>query len=122
MGDGQHEAPSRGFWMASGFYDALKWFALVVLPAFGAAYFSLADLWELPKAAEVVGTVTIVGTFLGGVLRFSHNSYEKSDAKYDGVVRVFPDEESGTTLVNPLLDPRALSTKKELTVKVEHVT
>lgn len=120
--EGQHEAPTRGWWMASGLYDALKWFALIALPLLGAAYFSLADLWNLPKAEEVVGTCAIIGTLLGGLLRVSHNSYEKSDAKYDGEVAVVPDLENETTDLNVRLDPNNLGSKKVVLLKVNHLS
>lgn len=50
--------------MSNKCYDALKWIALIVLPAIGALYFALSQLWELPYAKEIVGTVTAINTFI----------------------------------------------------------
>ena len=46
-------------------YNITRWFALVLLPAVGALYFGLANIWNLPNAEQVVGTITLVVTFLG---------------------------------------------------------
>lgn len=56
-------------------YDYLKFLAQVFLPAAGAAYFSLAGVWGLPAADQVVGTIVIVDTFLGTVLQISGSQY-----------------------------------------------
>ena len=44
--------------MSNKCYDVLKWIALIVLPAIGALYFALSQLWGLPYAEEIVGTTT----------------------------------------------------------------
>ena len=64
-------------------YDRLKFLALIVLPALGAAYFGLAAIWGLPKAEEVTGSVTVLVTFLGVLLRVSDVKYRNSDEQYD---------------------------------------
>jgi hypothetical protein len=74
--------------LSSKFYDVLKFLALVILPALGALYFSLSQIWGLPKATEVVGTITVVDTFLGVVLKLSSSAYHNSDGAYDGVMNV----------------------------------
>ena len=56
-------------------YNALKFVALVVLPAAGTAYFAIAGLWHLPDADQVVGTITAIDTFLGAMLHVSAKSY-----------------------------------------------
>lgn len=58
-------------------YDILKRIALVILPATGAAYFATAEIWSLPYAAQVVGTITVIETFLGAVLGFSSKAYNQ---------------------------------------------
>ena len=35
-------------------YDILKWIALVVLPAVGTLYFSLAQIWGFPYGEQIV--------------------------------------------------------------------
>lgn len=83
-------------------YDVLKPIAQIWLPAFGALYFSLAQIWGLPQAEEVVGTVTVVDTFLGVVLGLSTAQYNNSDnaaGKYDGDLTVYKAPE-GQQMVN----------------------
>lgn len=69
-------------------YDFVKWLVQMVLPAFGALYFGLAAIWDLPASEQVVGTCAIIATFLGASLGISHNAYENSDAAFDGNVVV----------------------------------
>lgn len=79
--------------LSNSVYDKLKFVALVLLPALGAAYFSLAGMWDLPNAEQVVGTITIIDTLLGGVLGLSNVRYNNSPAVIDGdlVVREIDD-------------------------------
>jgi hypothetical protein len=69
-------------------YDVLKFIAQILLPALGALYFGLAQIWGLPKAEEVVGTITVVDTFLGVLLGLSSKQYNNSDVRYDGAFDV----------------------------------
>lgn len=63
--------------MSSKMYDLLKWISLVLLPAIAAAYFGLGQIWELPEVERVVGTMTILDTFLGLILSKSSKDYQK---------------------------------------------
>lgn len=63
-------------------YNYLKWFIAIFLPAFGAAYFSLSDIWGLPNTLQVVGTVTVIETFLGVIFGLSTKAYNDDLAKY----------------------------------------
>lgn len=67
--------------MSNSMYDKLKWIAQILLPAIGALYFALADLWGLPCPTEVVGTITAIDAFLGCILGISTSSYNKQLAK-----------------------------------------
>lgn len=78
-------------------YDALKYLALVLLPALGTLYFAIASIWGLPYAEQVVGTIVAVDTFLGLALRLAAKSYDASDSKYDGVVEVEDKPDGGKT-------------------------
>ena len=60
-------------------YDVLKWIALIVIPAVGALYFGLAKIWGFPYGTEIVGTLTLIDTFLGALLGISTASYNKTD-------------------------------------------
>lgn len=58
-------------------YDILKWIALILLPAAGALYFGLSQIWGLPYGEEIVGTISIIDTFLGALLGVSTMNYNK---------------------------------------------
>lgn len=59
-------------------YNALKWIAIVALPATGTLYFALAGIWGFPYGEQIVGTITAVETFLGIILGISTYNYNKS--------------------------------------------
>ena len=58
-------------------YDCLRWVAQILLPAIGTLYFALAQIWGLPYAEQVVGTITAVDAFLGALLGISTMRYRK---------------------------------------------
>lgn len=63
--------------MSNETYDKLKFVAQILLPALGALYFGLTQWWPLPYGAEVVGTITVIDTFLGTILGISTAQYNK---------------------------------------------
>lgn len=102
------------------FYRVLKFIAQILLPALGALYFGLAEIWGLPKATEVVGTVTVVDTFLGIVLGLSSVAYNRSDAKYDGQI-IVQDTSNGPVYAiqfDTRSDAESAKHKKELLLKI----
>ncbi len=62
-------------------YNYLKFIALVLLPASASLYFALAGIWNLPSAEQVVGTITVVDTFLGAILHISSTNYNSATAQ-----------------------------------------
>lgn len=58
-------------------YDVLKWVAQIVLPALGALYFGLSQIWGLPYGEEIVGTITVIDVFMGALLGISTAQYNK---------------------------------------------
>jgi len=70
-------------------YNILKVLATTVLPGLGALYFALAEIWDLPKASEVVGTIAAINVFLGVLVNVSSVQYGRSDKKYGGVINTF---------------------------------
>lgn len=64
-------------------YDILKYIAMIVLPAIGALYFGLAKIWGLPFGEEIVGTITVVDTFLGALLGLSTSQYNRLNDNTD---------------------------------------
>ena len=63
--------------LSNGAYNVLKYVALVALPATGALYFGLSEIWGLPYGTEIVGTITVIDTFLGALLGISTANYNK---------------------------------------------
>lgn len=60
-------------------YDILKYLTIIVLPAIGALYTGLSQIWALPYAAEIPATITVICTFLGAVLCISTAQYNNLD-------------------------------------------
>lgn len=86
---GRREMKPQAPLLGKSLYDTLKTVVLVVLPALGAAYYSLDAVWNLPKEDEVVGTIAIVATFLGVFLKYDNARYNSADAnQFDGVLVV----------------------------------
>lgn len=67
--------------LSNKWYDVLKWIALIFLPALGALYFGLAQIWGFPYGEEIVGTISVIDTFLGALLGISTANYNKSQSK-----------------------------------------
>ena len=64
--------------MSNTTYDILKWLVVIVLPAIGALYTGLSQIWpQLPYASEIPATITVICTFLGAVLCISTAQYNK---------------------------------------------
>jgi putative holin Dp-1 len=99
-------------------YDGLKFLAMILLPALASLYFALAPIWNLPNAESVVGTITVVDTFLGGLLKVSNKSYDASESKYDGDIHVeaTPEGKKLTLALNG--DPDTLDSQKQIVFKV----
>lgn len=60
-------------------YDILKYIAQIGLPALGTLYFAVANIWNLPYAEEIVGTITAIDTFLGSILHISSTKYKENN-------------------------------------------
>ena len=67
--------------MSNKVYDVFKYIAQIALPAIGALYFALSQIWGLPYGEEVVGTITAVDAFLGALLGISTMLYNKGADK-----------------------------------------
>jgi hypothetical protein len=65
--------------MSNKVYDVLKTIAQIWIPAIATLYFTLAGIWGLPYAEQVVGTLTAIDTFMGVVLKISTNAYNKDN-------------------------------------------
>lgn len=115
------ESPTETPLFSNRLYDRLKYIALVLLPAFSALYFGLGQIWGLPKIEEVVGTIAVLDTVLGMLLRKSNQDYKNSDARFDGHIDVIEDEGDKVYSVKVDGDPEeVLENKDEVTLKVHN--
>ena len=64
--------------MSNRLYDALKYMCQIALPAIGGLYFALAQIWQLPFAEQIVGTISAVTACLGILLGISTYNYNKA--------------------------------------------
>lgn len=103
--------------MNSKLYDTVKFIALILLPALGTLYAAVAGIWGLPSVEQVVGSIMAVDTFLGALIGISSAKFNASDAKFDGELRVHPDQ-AVMTFNNGGLDPDELKTRSTLQLKV----
>lgn len=62
-------------------YDALKWIALLALPALAVLLTTLGQIWDIPQMVPTAATVTAVDVFLGAVLGISSAAYKKDAEK-----------------------------------------
>ena len=60
-------------------YDFLNALVRIILPASGTMYFGLSQIWGIPYATEVVGTIAVVTTFLGIVILLARNGWKTDD-------------------------------------------
>lgn len=65
-------------------YNILKWICIIVLPAIGTLYFTLAQIWGFPYAGEVTATITAIDTFLGALIGISTINYNKEKGEKNG--------------------------------------
>ena len=105
--------------MSNKTYDVLKYIAQIVLPALGTLYFTLAGIWNLPAAEQVVGTIVAVDTFLGVVLQLSSVAYAKSEERFDGAIHVEETQEKKVFSLELKGDPNEIDQKDQLLFKVE---
>lgn len=102
-------------------YDLGKRISQIYIPALGALYFGLSQIWGFPNGEEVVGTLALLGVFLGTILGISRLDYTKSVNENAGVVvpnGVDPD--TGTTNLQLVLfdTPEGILNKDKLVFRV----
>lgn len=100
-------------------YNVLKWIAQIVIPALGTFYFAIANIWSLPYAEPVVGTLTAVDTLLGALLGISTQEYKKSDMDGKLVVNLGAEDDTVDKYFFEVGDLDALHSKDTITLKVE---
>jgi len=95
-------------------YDRLKWVAQYFLPALGTLYFTLCSIWGFPNGEQVLGTITALDLFLGGLLGISKYNYQG-----DGTMIVDTSDPEKDIYRMELNDPlETLGDKSQVTFKV----
>lgn len=108
-----------GLFLNSRVYNFLKPVATTVLPGLATLYFALSEIWDLPKAQEVVATITAVNVFLGLILNASSATYNRSDNKFDGDINVEERSDGVKTFTLDLSsNPETLERKDEAYFRV----
>lgn len=102
-------------------YEIAKWVTLVVLPALGTLYVTLAGIWgtsNFPHPDEVSQTVLAVNLFLGLVLGISKLNYDNSEERFDGTA--FVDRLDPTNNPDVMLKaPNFAKAPKQLVLRVQ---
>lgn len=102
-------------------YDVLKPVATTVLPALQGLYVTLSALWGWGLEREISGTIAALNIFLGVLVGLSGRSYNKSDAKYSGVIQLEDDpanERVNAGFALTEANPKDLLKKDEIILKV----
>lgn len=104
-------------------YELLKKLVRIILPGFSALYFGMAQIWGLPAAEQVVGSVALFTTFIGLILGVSSSRYNASEAGINGEFLVAEDD-GGAAGYRLVLhdDPEVLKDQESITFKVKKRT
>ena len=69
--------------MSNKVYDTLKLIALVLTPVL-AFVASMANIWEVPHAEQIVATLTGLDTLVGAIVVALKTAYDKKVGEEDG--------------------------------------
>lgn len=101
-------------------YNVLKQVVAIVLPALATLYFTMAQIWDWHNEEDVMATITAIATFLGVFLKISTNSWNNSEAKYDGELAITGnDEETGVEDIKLTInrEPQELANKRTVRLR-----
>lgn len=98
-------------------YDALKYVALIIVPALATFVSAVGIVWGVPHTNDVSMTITAFGVFLGATLGVSSKNYQPEThgnlvvTKHDDVYADFASEpadlKDGDTIVLKVTKPDA---------------
>lgn len=98
-------------------YDALKYVALIIIPALATFVNAIGIVWGVPHTNDVTMTITAFGVFLGATLGISSANHEPEThgnlvvTKHDDVYADFTSEptnlKDGDTIVLKVTKPDA---------------
>ena len=106
-------------------YDTLKLVTLIVLPALGVLYGTLAGIWGFPRGQEVASTIVAIEVFLGVFLKWASDRYDKDgdgeyDKEYQGTFSVNTTEDGSAYRLLLDSDPEELEKMNSFSLKVVH--
>ena len=108
--------------VSDAWYDRLKISAQLILPAIGALYFALAQIWGLPAAEEVTGTIAALNVFAGVAVTWLKSLHDARGGAIDGTFALLPNDpedlEAGSHLKLKSVDPIALETKDVVSFRI----
>jgi hypothetical protein len=114
------EGPTTNLQLSNPIYDQLKRVSTVFLPGLATLYFTLAQIWGLPAAEQVVGSITAVNLFFGLLIGLSSKSYNGPD-KYDGAIEIVPTASGGKSYSLALnSQPEVLDGKTEVRFRIDN--
>jgi hypothetical protein len=116
----EHQKPVSGM-LSNSTYDKLKPLTAAIMPGVITFWLTISAIWGLPKSEEIALTLGAINVLLGVILSVSTRSYNKSDAKYDGVINVYQNDEGRPVASMELKnyeDPAQVVQQKEVTFKV----
>lgn len=61
----------------SKWYDFLKYFALIFIPALVVLLNTIGKIWNIENIPQITATIAAVGVFLGALLQISSAKYAK---------------------------------------------
>lgn len=90
-----------------------------VFPALGTLYFTIAQLWGLPYAEEVVGTIVALAAFFAVIVKLSRWAYQNDNSRFDAaLVMDQSDPEQERWGFNIIRSIDEIGEKDEMAVKV----
>ena len=67
----------------SKWYDALKYFALIFIPALVMLLNTIGDIWGLQNIPKVTATIAAFGVFIGALIQVSKAKWDKENQPPD---------------------------------------
>lgn len=102
-------------------YEMLRAFVQVILPGAGTLYGTLGTIWKWAYTEEVVSSIAALTLFMGLIVVVARRSYNKSDARYDGVIDVHEDSDGfkkADLVLKNYENPSDVVNQKEVLFKV----
>lgn len=103
-------------------YEALRVFVQIILPGAATLYGTLGATWGWPATEQVVSSIAAVALFMGLMVVVSRKSYNKSDARYDGIIDVQEDEDGvkqASLILKNYENPAEVVQQKEVLFRVD---